>query len=114
MVILAALPGIVRELLATGRIVNPGNFGATVNFMGLQLRKVGLAFRTPMPLRRASGVAFRGIPERATENPKPHKPYPATSAIATPPACRRTSASPSAGTTTSPGPLADPHDHSPH
>jgi hypothetical protein len=41
--ILAALPGIVRELLATGRIVNPGNFGATVNFMGSQLRIVGLA-----------------------------------------------------------------------
>jgi hypothetical protein len=40
--ILAALPGIVRELLATGRIVNPGNFGATVNFMGSQLRIVGL------------------------------------------------------------------------
>src|SRR4051812_34225371 len=44
MVILAALPGIVRELLATGRIVNPGNFSATVNFLGLQLRKVGLGF----------------------------------------------------------------------
>jgi hypothetical protein len=42
MVILAALPGIVREPLVTGRIVNPGNFGATVNLMGFQLRKVGL------------------------------------------------------------------------
>ena len=27
----------------TGKIVNPGNFGATVNFLGSQLRKVGLA-----------------------------------------------------------------------
>jgi hypothetical protein len=48
MVILAALPGIVRELLATGRIVNPGNFDPPVNFIGFQLRKVGLG---PMPVR---------------------------------------------------------------
>src|SRR4051812_20516189 len=42
MVILAALPGIVRRPLVTGKMVNPGNFGATVNFLGFQLRKVGL------------------------------------------------------------------------
>jgi hypothetical protein len=41
-VILAALPGIVRELLVTGKIVNPGNFSQTVNFLGFQLRRVGL------------------------------------------------------------------------
>jgi hypothetical protein len=37
MVILAALPGIVREPLVTGRIVNPGDFSATVHFLGFQL-----------------------------------------------------------------------------
>src|SRR6266446_5039832 len=42
MVILAALPGIVRELLVTGKLVKPGNFSATVHFLGYRLRKVGL------------------------------------------------------------------------
>jgi hypothetical protein len=32
----------VSELLATGKRVDPGNFGATVNLVGFQLRKVGL------------------------------------------------------------------------
>jgi hypothetical protein len=41
-VILAALPGIVRELLVTGKLVKPGNFSATVNFLGSRIRKVGL------------------------------------------------------------------------
>ena len=41
--IAAALPGMVRELLATGKLVNPGNFSATVNFLGSRIRKVGLA-----------------------------------------------------------------------
>src|SRR3954452_11154308 len=42
MVVLAALPGMVKQLLVTGKIVNPGNSGATVNFLGFQLRKAGL------------------------------------------------------------------------
>src|ERR1700730_13277874 len=42
MVILAALPGMVRELLVTGKIVHPGNFEEFVNSLGSQLRKVGL------------------------------------------------------------------------
>src|SRR3954463_7825104 len=42
MVVLAALPGMVNQLLVIGKIVNPGNFGATVNFLGFQLRKAGL------------------------------------------------------------------------
>jgi RNA-directed DNA polymerase len=44
MVILAALPGIERELLVTGKLVNPGNFSATVNFLSSRIRKVGLGF----------------------------------------------------------------------
>jgi hypothetical protein len=40
---LAALPGMVRELLVAGRIVHPGNFEEFVNSLGSQLRKVGLA-----------------------------------------------------------------------
>src|SRR5436305_1774326 len=42
MVILAALPGIVSELLEDGKLVKPGNFTATVNFLGSRIRKVGL------------------------------------------------------------------------
>ena len=42
MVILAALPGMVRELLVTGKIVHPGNSEEFVNSLGSQLRKVGL------------------------------------------------------------------------
>src|SRR4051812_4559740 len=42
MVILAALPGIGRELLVNGNLVKPGNFSAAVNFMGSRIRKVGL------------------------------------------------------------------------
>src|SRR4051812_23185747 len=42
MVILAALPGIVRELLVTGKLVHPGNLGEIVNSLGSQLRKAGL------------------------------------------------------------------------
>src|SRR5208337_4478478 len=43
MVILAALPGMVRELLVTGNLVKPGNFSVSVNFLGYRIRKVGLA-----------------------------------------------------------------------
>src|SRR3954454_3831191 len=46
MVVLAALPGMVKRLLVTGKIVDPGNFGATVNSLGSQLRKAGLALLT--------------------------------------------------------------------
>src|SRR5271157_5252877 len=42
MVILAALPGMVRELLVTGKLAKPGNFTASVNFLGYRIRKVGL------------------------------------------------------------------------
>src|SRR5271157_3894244 len=46
MVILAALPGMVRELLVTGNLAKPGNFSVSVNFLGYRIRKVGLgAFR---------------------------------------------------------------------
>jgi hypothetical protein len=50
MVVLAALPGMVKQLLVTGKIVDPGNFGATVNFLGFQLRKAGLAKRDKLNL----------------------------------------------------------------
>jgi hypothetical protein len=43
-VILAALPGIVSKLLVNGELVKPGNFSATVNFLGSRIRKVGLAW----------------------------------------------------------------------
>src|SRR2546423_1317593 len=42
MMVLAALPGIVRELLVTGNLVKPGNFSATINFLGSRIRKAGL------------------------------------------------------------------------
>src|SRR5208337_4890095 len=46
MVILAALPGMVRELLVTGNLVKPGNFSVSVNFLGYRIRKVGLVAST--------------------------------------------------------------------
>jgi hypothetical protein len=42
-VILAALPGMERELPVTGDLAKPGNFSATVNFLGYRIRQVGLA-----------------------------------------------------------------------
>jgi hypothetical protein len=47
--VLAALPGIVRVLLATGKLVKPGNSRVTINFLGSRIRKVGL--EKPIPLR---------------------------------------------------------------
>src|SRR4051812_34429263 len=44
---LAALPGMGRELLASGKLAKPGNLSATVNFMGYRLRKVGLGTGKP-------------------------------------------------------------------
>jgi len=35
--VLAALPGMVRELLVTGRLVKPGNFSATINLLGSRI-----------------------------------------------------------------------------
>jgi hypothetical protein len=32
-----------RELLVTGKLAKPGNFNASVNFLGYRMRKVGLA-----------------------------------------------------------------------
>jgi hypothetical protein len=32
----------VKQLLVTGKIVDPGNLGVTVNSLGFQLRKAGL------------------------------------------------------------------------
>src|SRR5271157_3336349 len=52
MVILAALPGIVSELLVNGKLVKPGNFSAIVNFLGSRIRKVGLARRPSTTIRR--------------------------------------------------------------
>jgi hypothetical protein len=42
MVILAALPGIGKALLVTGKLANPGNNSVTVNFLGSELRIAGL------------------------------------------------------------------------
>src|SRR5512133_2511628 len=42
MVILAAVPGMVKALLVTGKLAKPGNFSVMVNFLGSQLRFVGL------------------------------------------------------------------------
>jgi hypothetical protein len=36
----------VKQLLVTGKIVDPGNCGATVNFLGFQLRKAGLGWQS--------------------------------------------------------------------
>src|SRR4051794_18650115 len=49
MVILAALPGMARDLLVTGKLVHPGNFEKPVNSLGSQLRKVGLAVGSGYP-----------------------------------------------------------------
>jgi hypothetical protein len=40
----------VKQLLVTGKRVNPGNFSAIVNFMGFQLRKGGLGVLLPIVL----------------------------------------------------------------
>ena len=45
MVILAALPGMVRQLLVTGDLAKPGNFSAIVNSLGYRIRKIGLVCR---------------------------------------------------------------------
>jgi hypothetical protein len=39
------LPGMKRELLVTGKLAKPGNFSASVNFLGYRMRKVGLVDR---------------------------------------------------------------------
>src|SRR2546423_1232080 len=53
MVILAALPGIVRELLVNGKLVKPGNFSVIVNLSGARIRKVGVVSRN-LPGRSSS------------------------------------------------------------
>jgi hypothetical protein len=57
MVILAAFPGIVRELLVNEKLVKPSNFSATVNFLGSRIRKVGLgdAEAAPNTFRNPGG-----------------------------------------------------------
>jgi hypothetical protein len=41
----------VKALLVTGKLVKPGNFSVTVNFLGSQLRFVGLGIsRAKVPL----------------------------------------------------------------
>src|SRR6266446_5505478 len=63
MVILAALPGMVRELLVTGKLVKPGNFSATINLLGSRIRKAGLAVpRTPTGARPFRDVRDRSAP----------------------------------------------------
>src|SRR5512140_2214844 len=49
MVILAALPGMERELPVTGDLAKPGNFSATVNFLGYRIRQVGLGVSLAEP-----------------------------------------------------------------
>jgi len=41
-VILAALPGMMRAILISVNLANPGNFSVTVNFLAAHLRFVGL------------------------------------------------------------------------
>jgi hypothetical protein len=43
MMVLAALPGMVRELLVTGKLVKPGNSSAIINLLGSRIRKAGLS-----------------------------------------------------------------------
>ena len=71
MVILAALPGMVSELLVTGKIVHPGNFEGFVNLLGSRLRQVGLATcRGEDPLCRAVR-AFASRPRGRTVSSDP-------------------------------------------
>src|SRR4051812_49092956 len=42
MMVLAALPGMGRELLVSGDLAKPGNFSATVNLLDCRIGKVGL------------------------------------------------------------------------
>src|SRR3954452_7937081 len=44
MMVLAALPGMERELLVSGDLANPGNISATVNLLDCRIGKVGLVF----------------------------------------------------------------------
>src|ERR1700682_5893595 len=49
MMILAVLPGMVRDLLMNGDLAKPGNFSREVNLLVAQLRLVGLGCREPLP-----------------------------------------------------------------
>src|ERR1700730_4757378 len=65
MMVLAALPGIVRVLLATGKLVKPGNSRVTINFLGSRIQKVGLGITLVVPW---------GQPRPPVERP-PHPPF---------------------------------------
>src|ERR1700694_3688365 len=61
MMILAVLPGMVRDLLMHGDLAKPGNFSRTVNLLVAQLRLVGLV-KFDIPIEQdpeVSGIEYR-------------------------------------------------------
>src|SRR5208282_2883121 len=79
MVILAALPGMVRELLVTGNLAKPGNFSVSVNFLGYRIRKVGLGCsRASLGSLSEAARAFNSEPLREIIGELAHKVLPIT------------------------------------
>ncbi|MGO9814687.1 MAG: hypothetical protein ACLP53_28475, partial [Isosphaeraceae bacterium] len=66
--VLAALPGMERELLVTGKLAKPGNFSASVNFLGSRIRKVGLVFQIAAIDRRFLDAPVGRISESAMQS----------------------------------------------
>jgi hypothetical protein len=59
-VILAALPGMVKVLLESGKLAKPGNSCMTVNPFGSQLQFFGLGNWDEKPDRRFHGIRASG------------------------------------------------------
>src|SRR5947209_5358235 len=68
MMVLAAWPGMVSELLVTGKLVKPGNFRATTNLLGSQLRKVGLEYHGLVASRADESPIALGLWNWATKS----------------------------------------------
>src|SRR4051794_36584420 len=68
MMVLAALPGMERELLVSGNLAKPGNFSATVNLLDCRIGKVGLGRRGDA---LGSGSRFLASPCRVDLEPEP-------------------------------------------
>src|SRR6266545_3611379 len=64
MVILAVLPGMVRDLLMNGDLAKPGNFSRTVNLLVAQLRLVGLGASWMWWIWRAASLRGCGASSR--------------------------------------------------
>src|SRR4051812_44080267 len=70
MVVLAALPGMGRELLVTGKLAKQGNFSASVNSLDYRIRKVGLG-TLPVAPRWSAGLLTVRAPLRSDDREAP-------------------------------------------